>query len=303
MIEACLTNRVPDQKSGAYLKIVSLLSCLLSVFLTSCYKDMSSFEVQNLNGNKIGILGHRGMGKDSSYPENSLESIESVLKIGADGSELDVQITKDSVLVIFHDWDLSKKTNCQGLIRDYDWAQIDSCTYRIPVSDKIQILTVDSLFSSIPSIRNYYFSFDCEIYPQNEPLNTYFRQYVFALKQVIEKHAMNNRVLIEAGSTQLHQMLKQSEVQAYQFITGAGITAGIQIAEDLDLYGIGIGSAVTRKDIELAHEKGFRVMTWTPKTRWANIRAIKKNPDFIQTAKPIHMLKLFGKYRDGYQDK
>lgn len=278
------------------MKITSLLSFLLSLLLISCYYNRPPSEIHNLNGNKIGILGHRGMGKKYKYPGNSFESIELVLKIGADGAEIDVQITKDSVLVIFHDEELSEKTNCRGMMRDYDWAEIDSCTYHSPISEQIYIISVDSLFSRIPDIQNYYFSFDCKFYPGDETLTTYYRKYVYAIKQVIDKHNMHNKVLVEADRIQFHQMLKQNEVQALQFITGAGITNGILIAEELGLYGIGVGSSITRKGIELAHEKGFRVMTWTPKTKWANVKAVKKNPDFIQTDKPIHMLKMFGKY-------
>ncbi|MBA7548490.1 hypothetical protein ES705_40950 [subsurface metagenome] len=92
-------------------------------------------------------------------------------------------------------------------------------------------------------------------------------------------------------------------MQALSFVTGKDITEALRIAEELDLYGIGIGSSVTRKDIELAHDRGFRVMTWIPKTKWANVRAVKKNPDFIQTDKLIHMLKMFGKYRPDYYEK
>jgi len=236
------------------------------------------------------------MGKRYKYPGNSFEAIEQVLRIGADGSEIDVQITRDSVLVIFHDKELSKKTNCRGMIRDYNWAEIDSCTYHSPMLEQIYIVSVDNLFSRILDIQNYYFSFDCKFYPRDETLTIYYQQYIYAIKQVIDKHNMHNKVLIEADSIQFHQMLKQNEVQTLQFITGAGITNGILIAEELGLYGIGIGSSITRKDVELAHEKGFRVMTWTPQTKWANVKAVNKSPDFIQTGKPIHMLKMFGKY-------
>lgn len=238
------------------------------------------------------------MGKKYKYPGNSFESIEAVLKIGADGSEIDVQITKDSVLVVFHDKELSKKTNCQGMIRDYNWAEIDSCKYYSSLAQNIYVISVDSLFSRIPNIWNYYFSFDCKFKPKkDEVLSSYYRQFVYAIKQVVESYNMNNQVLIEAGSTQFLQILKQNDVQVLEFITGKGITDGIRIAEELDLFGIGMGSDITGKDVKLAHEKGFRVMTWIPKTKWANVKAVRKNPDYIQTAKPIHMLKIFGKYK------
>lgn len=269
---------------------------LSSLLFLSCNNGRAPYEVQNLNGNKISILGHRGMGANYKYPGNSFESIETALNLGVDGSEIDVQITKDSVLVIFHDKYLNKKTPFQGTIRDYDWAELERCTYRSRYPENIYIITVDSLFTRLPSVQDYTFSFDCRIYPRAESMSAYLRQYVYAIERVVEKHHMENRVLIESGNLQLHQLLKINEVPVHQFVTGRGIMKGIPIAEDLGLYGIGVGSSVTREEVALAHEKGFRVMTWTPKTRWANERAVKKNPDFIQTDQLIHMLKLFRRY-------
>lgn len=47
----------------------------------------------------------------ANYPENSLESILSAIMLGADILELDVQITKDNVLVLMHDTTLVRTTN------------------------------------------------------------------------------------------------------------------------------------------------------------------------------------------------
>ncbi len=81
-------------------------------------------------------------------------------------------------------------------------------------------------------------------------------------------------------------------------ITAKDDEDAIRIAEELGLYGIGIGSKITRNEIRRAHAKGFRVMTWTPKTPRDNIKAINKHPDFVQTDQPVHMLRVLGRYRD-----
>ena len=285
------------------MKLSPQLALLLFILFLSGCDPHPTFDIHNLNGNRIGVLGHRGMGKGSAYPGNSFESIEQVLRIGADGSEIDVQITKDSVLVLYHDEELQEKTSCQGMLRDHNWADIDSCTYTRAESRNIYLISVDDLFSRIPDIREYTFSFDCKFSPKDESLTAYFRQFVYAIEQVIEKHGMQDRVMIEAGNTRFLRMLQQSDVRAKLFITGRKFSDALRIAEELGLYGIGIGSKITRKQIGSAHEKGFRVMTWTPKTPRANIKAIRKNPDFIQTDQVIHMLTLFGKYNSPYQEQ
>ena len=269
---------------------------LLALLIAGCTSE-PRLDIQNLNGNRIGVMGHRGMGKGAEYPGNSFESIAQVLAIGADGTEIDVQLTKDSVLVLFHDQDLAKKTNYTGTLLDYDWAELDTCTYRSNTSQNIRIISVDELFSGIPDVTNYYFSFDTKFYPGPQPSATYYRQFVNALQQVIAAHDMHDRVFIEAGSTQLLQQLKASGIRASLFVTKSKFRDCLDIAEELDLYGIGIGSRVSKREIELAHAKGFMVMTWTPKTPRDNIRAINKNPDFIQTDQIVHILQLFGRYK------
>jgi len=279
-------------------KILTPLAILLILFIMINNINHPVIEINNLNDNTIGILGHRGMSQGSEFPGNSIEAVETALNFGADGAEIDVQITRDNILVIVHDKELSKKTNCPGQVRDYYWAEIDSCIYNNSGDKNIYVATVDSLFNRILNCQDYYFSFDCKFTPNDDESKTdYYKDFVYAIKKVIDKHNMQNKVLIEAGSSQFHQLLIQNEVQALQFITGKDMSMGIIIAEDLDLYGIGIGSKVSRKDIKKAHEKGFRVMTWIPKTKWANVKAVKKNPDFIQTANLVHLLQLFGKYK------
>ena len=63
------------------------------------------------------ILAHRGA---SAYrPENTLEAFELAAKQGADGFELDVQLTKDGHVVVAHDERLERVSNGSGLIKDH----------------------------------------------------------------------------------------------------------------------------------------------------------------------------------------
>lgn len=48
------------------------------------------------------LLGHRGC-RIEKIPENSIESIEFSHEKKSDGSEFDLQITKDNKVVVFHD--------------------------------------------------------------------------------------------------------------------------------------------------------------------------------------------------------
>jgi glycerophosphoryl diester phosphodiesterase len=54
------------------------------------------------------IIGHRGTPSCSQHPENTLPAIRVALEAGADGVEIDVQATRDGVLVLAHDRDLGR---------------------------------------------------------------------------------------------------------------------------------------------------------------------------------------------------
>lgn len=65
---------------------------------------------------------HRGA---SEYrPENTLISFRHGLELGANGIELDLQVTKDGKIVIFHDGTIDNKSNGTGKIADYTYAEL-----------------------------------------------------------------------------------------------------------------------------------------------------------------------------------
>ncbi len=70
------------------------------------------------------ILAHRGA---SGYaPENTLPAFELALEQGADGFELDVQLTRDDAVVVIHDETLERTTNGRGWVADHSLAQVQA---------------------------------------------------------------------------------------------------------------------------------------------------------------------------------
>lgn len=68
------------------------------------------------------IYAHRGA---SGYaPENSLRAFELAADMGADGVELDVQLTKDGKLVVFHDETLGRVTEGRGLLSEHTYEEL-----------------------------------------------------------------------------------------------------------------------------------------------------------------------------------
>ncbi|MDO9084637.1 MAG: glycerophosphodiester phosphodiesterase family protein [Anaerolineaceae bacterium] len=61
-------------------------------------------------------IAHRGF--SGKYPENTLLAFQKALDLGVDAIELDVQLSKDGEIMIFHDEDLLRTTGKQGMLKD-----------------------------------------------------------------------------------------------------------------------------------------------------------------------------------------
>ena len=105
-------------------KLLILLSGLL-LLQTSCshsasvpgnHADWVVSELHDPSSDKVLVACHRGDWRN--WPENSLAAIESVIGMGADIMELDLKLTKDSVLVVCHDRTIDRTTSGKGRVCD-----------------------------------------------------------------------------------------------------------------------------------------------------------------------------------------
>lgn len=77
----------------------------------------------------VRIWAHRGC--SYKYPENTLLSFENACKIpGLTGIELDIQLSKDGQIVVFHDETLERVTEGKGNIRDYSYAELKKIRFK-----------------------------------------------------------------------------------------------------------------------------------------------------------------------------
>ena len=68
------------------------------------------------------VLAHRGA---SAYaPENTIAAFRLAHELGADGIELDVQLTRDKIPVVIHDDTVDRTTDGKGLVRELTIAEI-----------------------------------------------------------------------------------------------------------------------------------------------------------------------------------
>lgn len=97
------------------------------------------------------MIAHRGA--SAVAPEGTRAAIRQAVCVGADMIELDVQMTRDDRLVIFHDERLERTTNGAGRIADTRYAELarlDAGGWFHPRFTGERVLLVSQLFRLLP---------------------------------------------------------------------------------------------------------------------------------------------------------
>jgi len=93
---------------------------ITAVYLTVTFLGNYAFSQQLFNWD-IHVASHRG---DSQAPENSLSGIREALAKGVQGVEIDVQMTKDGVIVLNHDDTLKRAAGVDKKVSDLTFAEV-----------------------------------------------------------------------------------------------------------------------------------------------------------------------------------
>lgn len=89
------------------------------------------------------IIGHRGASAEA--PENTLAAFALAQAQGADGIELDVQLSADGWPVVIHDSNVNRTTNGQGRVQQFTLAQLQE----LDAGQGQLIPTLDEVFETL----------------------------------------------------------------------------------------------------------------------------------------------------------
>jgi len=106
------------------------------------------------------VIGHRGNGAHA--PENTLASFREAIALGVDAIEFDLRVSRDGVLMVFHDATLERTTDASGALSDHTAAelgQVDAGANFTPDAGRtfpwrgrgVTVSTFDAIVESLPS--------------------------------------------------------------------------------------------------------------------------------------------------------
>lgn len=121
----------------------------------------------------VKIFAHRGA--SCSQPENTLPAFDEAVRIGADVIELDVQLTRDRRLAVFHDESLDRMTGLTGRVIDRKLATIQEVDIGARCTPQTTGIHVPSLCQVLQSI------------PDTVPLNIHAIAYSYSRETLADR--------------------------------------------------------------------------------------------------------------------
>ncbi len=273
-----------------------LWPCAFALLLLSCFgKDAA--QGNTLTGARIQVIGHGGSGFDSIdnfFPANARKSIlHGVDILGADGVEIDVQMTKDSVLVLYHDDRLETQTNCTGRIADAFWVDIQDCRFRSNIvfnyDVKESLWTLESLLADFASRDDSpWINLDVGVpldFDSDLEAGKYFRTLARQLSRLIGQYQAEKWVYVEMALLSELQYLQSIDADLnLVWLLGAIDAEILRLTATENFWGIVMKNKDIDKDlVEEAHRLGLGVILYNVKIRQGTLEAVEKGPDLIET--------------------
>ncbi len=211
---------------------------------------------------RVQVWGHRGAdGWDKQYaPENTLPSFQKAIDMGADGIELDVQLTKDGEIVICHDEKIDRTSDGKGWLKDYTLQELKQSNFSKPHPEYG--------FVEIPKLKEL---LDL-VKPTNLTLNIELKTGVIYYDgieektvQLVKQYGMEERVIYSSfNHYSLQKLKKQFPEVPIGLLMGENFVDIPDYPKRLDAMAVHPPVCVlTKKYIDQCHEHGLKVHTWT----------------------------------------
>lgn len=222
------------------------------------------------------VIAHRGAWKAKNLPENSIAALKQAIALGFTGSEFDVRMTADSILIVTHD-------------ADYAGVLIEENTYATLAKHKLENGEI------LPTLKDYILTgmennsatgLVCELKPsKTEGRNTLMAEKVVSL--IAELHAQAYISYYISFSYEILQKIMELDPNAKtQYLDGS------KAPEVLSKDGIsGLDYAVHKLKrnpqwIQQAKDKNLKLNAWTANSVEDLDWLIANNFDYITTNEP-----------------
>ena len=197
-------------------------------------------------------IGHRGaMGHE---PENTLASIKKAIDLGADGFEIDVFKCLSGEIVLFHDKQLDKLTNGEGLIEEKSLTDLK----------KLSVLGTENKIPTLEEVLNI---INKQVFLNIElkGKNTAKASLELVEKFINQKKISSQNILFSSFDwNELEKLRELNSDVKIALITENDPLLAIETAKKLKAFAINPNyKDLSKKNIKIIHNNDFKIYTWT----------------------------------------
>lgn len=205
------------------------------------------------------IWAHRGA--SGRAPENTLPAFELAYRLGADGIELDVQLSKDGVPVVIHDEQIDRVSDGTGRVMDYTLKELQQFNFnkQFPAYGKVMIPTLEEVYELIKST-------DMVINLELKNSVVLYEGLEEKVLKLAEEMNMADRIIYSSFNHYSMKKVKQLNPAArIAFLYSNGILDIAEYADKYHAYAV----HPSRQNMEYhdivkeCHDKNIRVHVWT----------------------------------------
>ena len=229
------------------------------------------------------IIAHRGASADA--PENTLESVQLAWEQNTDAVEIDVQLTADGEIVVFHDEDTQRMTGVPGILEEKTWEEIR----QLEINTKGYKTHIPLLRDILPTIpKDKFLVIELKSRPE----------IVAPLRKLIDEFQVlpeNVQIisLIEESIQQVFSDFSGYETQrVFEFLGQKPDTDYLlRYAEETPFSGIDLemGDYITETFVQKIHSFNKKIYVWTV-DELSEAQYLKKiNVDGITTNRPGYL--------------
>lgn len=259
--------------------------------VVDCHKTESiwrSFYAEKKKARTTKIWAHRG--SSGFAPENTLPAFEVAKELDIDGIELDVQMTKDGVLVVIHDETINRTSDGKGWVKDMTLEQLRQYNF---AKNKPAFG-----FVTLPTLREVYELFRDTDYVINVELKTSVIPYDIEEKvhELTVEMGMENQVIYSSFSHASILKMQQyvtKEQTAFLFSDGWLDVASYGKAHGVQAMHPDMTYLELEKMVQECHEKGMKVHVWTVNEEEHALKLCDMGVDAIITNHPGKMRELY----------
>ncbi len=195
-------------------------------------------------------IAHRGA--KGYAPENTLESFEKAMAMGADGIELDVHLSADGRVVVMHDATLDRMTGATGTIAEMEWKSIQA--YRVAGNQPIPLL--ETVIERIGP--GFFLNIELKVATATVPLLAIIEAYV-------AKGFQYSQFLISSFDwVALREVRERQPKVPIGVLTQTDLNLAIAFARSVRAESVHpYFHLLSAQHVREMQEEGFRVYTWT----------------------------------------